>query len=195
MTAMLLLSLFLAYLLGSVPTGLWVGLALRKIDIREHGSKNIGATNTLRVLGKGIGSIALIGDVSKGAISVLCIAQLTEWEHAPLACGLAAILGHTFSLFIKFKGGKGVATSAGVFVGLAPVPMAMALTVFALSILVTRMVSLASILGAVTLSVTLWTMGDSGLPIQVIGTLVALIIIVRHRENIKRMLAGKENKL
>lgn len=201
MNMMILLSILVSYLLGSIPTGLWVGLILKKVDIREHGSKNIGATNTLRVLGKGIGSIALLGDVSKGAISVVYISQWsaweygTAWEYAPLLCGLAAILGHTFSLFIKFKGGKGVATSAGVFVGLAPIPMAIAFMVFVLAIIFTRMVSLASMLAAVALSISLWTLEEADLSIQVIGTLVALIIIVRHRDNIKRIIAGDENKL
>jgi acyl phosphate:glycerol-3-phosphate acyltransferase len=195
MTGMIVLSLFVSYVLGSIPTGLWVGLAVKKIDIREHGSKNIGATNTLRVLGKGFGTIAMIGDISKSVVSVLFVSQLSEWVYAPLACGLAAILGHTFSLFIKFKGGKGAATSAGVFVGLAPIPMAFALTVFVLSVVFTRMVGLASILAAITLSVTLWTLGDYDISIKAIGTLVAVIIIIRHRENIQRMIAGKENKI
>ncbi len=195
MTGMIALSLFLSYLLGSVPTGLWVGLLVKKVDIREHGSKNIGATNTLRVLGKGIGSVALIGDISKGVIAVLCVAKLAEWDYAPLACGFAAILGHTFSIFCKFKGGKGVATSAGVFTGLATIPMAIAFTVFIVTVAVSRMMGLASILGAVTLSITLWTIGEHDVSIKVIGTIVAVLIVIRHRENIKRMLAGEENKL
>lgn len=194
MTLMVLLSLLLSYLLGSIPTGLWMGLLMRKIDIREHGSKNIGATNTLRVLGKVMGSIALIGDVSKGAVSVLCVSQLSEWPYAPLLCGLAAIVGHTFSLFLKFNGGKGVATSAGVFAGLAPIPMAIAFTVFVLIIAFTRMVSLASMLAAVALSIAVWTLSED-LSVQIIATLVALIIVLRHRDNIKRILAGNENKL
>ena len=187
-------ALILSYVLGSVPTGYWLGLSIRKIDIREHGSRNIGATNTLRVLGKKLGAVALIGDIAKGVISVLLIAQLSPWEHAPLACGLAAILGHTFSLFLKFKGGKGVATSAGAFLGLAPTPMAIAIVTFAITLAATRMVSLGSILAAAALAVSLWILPNE-IAIQVIGTLVALIVIIRHRDNIKRILAGNESKL
>ncbi len=188
------LAILIAYVLGSIPTGYWLGRTIRKIDIREHGSRNIGATNTLRVLGKGLGAIALIGDIAKGAVSVLLVARLSTWEHAPLACGLTAILGHTFSLFLKFRGGKGVATSAGTFLGLAPIPTQIAIITFAITLAATRMVSLGSILAAAALAIALWLLPNS-LPIQIIGTLVALIVIIRHRDNIKRILAGNENKI
>ena len=111
-----------SYVLGSVPTGLWLGLKLRNIDIREHGSRNIGATNTLRVLGRKLGIITLAMDVLKGWLPVAFALWLGVWDYLPILCGLAAILGHTFSLFLRFRGGKGVATSTGVFLGLAPLP-------------------------------------------------------------------------
>ncbi len=188
------LALLISYVLGSIPTGLWLGLRLRKIDIREHGSKNIGATNTMRTLGKGLGVIALAGDMAKGYVSVVAIASLSEWDYAPIVCGLAAIAGHTWSLFLKFRGGKGVATSAGVFFGLAPIPMGIALVVFLMVIGVTRMVSAGSILAAVALAVSVFLFSDD-LVLRIIATCVALLVIVRHRDNIRRILKGTENRI
>lgn len=189
------IALLLAYLLGSIPTGYWLGRAIPKIDIREHGSKNIGATNTLRVLGKKLGALALLGDIAKGAAAVLLVAEISPWEHAPIACGLTAILGHTFSLFLKFEGGKGVATSAGAFLALAPIPTTIAITTFAVTLAATRMVSLGSVLAAIVLTIALWATPDHPLPTRIIGTFVPMIVIIRHRDNIKRIIAGKENKL
>lgn len=184
----------ISYLLGSVPTGLWLGQRLRGVDIREHGSKNIGATNTLRVLGKGLGAAALVGDIAKGAVSVLLVARLSAWEYAPLACGLAAIVGHTWSVFLRFTGGKGVATSAGVFLGLCPVPMAIAVAVFAAIVLSTRMVSVGSISAAVALAIAINLLSDDPV-LRAIVTLVCLIVVVRHRTNIARILKGTESRL
>lgn len=184
----------LAYVLGSVPTGLWLGLRLRGVDIREHGSRNIGATNTLRVLGKGLGAVALLGDMAKGLVSVVFVAQLSGWQYAPIACGLAAIAGHTFSVFLKFRGGKGVATSAGVFLGLAPVPMAIALAVFVTVVTGTRMVSAGSILGAVAMAVAVFFFPVDPV-VRGLTVAVALLVIVRHRDNIQRILAGTENRI
>lgn len=186
-------AILLAYVLGSVPTGLWLGLWLRKVDIREHGSRNIGATNTLRVLGKKLGALALLGDMAKGVVSVLLIARLSDWEYAPIACGLAAILGHTFSIFLKFKGGKGVATSAGTFFGLAPVPMAVALAVFIATFLLTRMVSAGSILAAIAIGIAVFVVPTDPV-VRGIAVVVALLVVFRHRDNIRRIVQGKENK-
>ncbi len=195
-------ALLSSYVLGSVPTGLWLGLRLKNIDIREHGSKNIGATNTLRVLGKPLGAIALIGDIAKGAVAVLVFARFAEWEYAPIICGLAAIAGHTWSLFLKFKGGKGVATSAGVFLGLCPVPTLIALAAFIIVVAATSMVSAGSITAAIVLTIAIWLLAtdpltgtENTLLLRAIATAVALIVIIRHRTNIQRILAGNENKL
>jgi acyl phosphate:glycerol-3-phosphate acyltransferase len=190
----LILAIVLSYVIGCVPTGFWLGLWLKKIDIREHGSKNIGATNTLRVLGKPLGAAALIGDMLKGVVAVQGFARLTEWEHAAIVCGVAAIVGHIFSVFVRFKGGKGVATSTGVFLGLAPVPALITAGVFFAVVFLTRMVSAGSILGALTIAVLVWLMEDS-LPLQVLTTAVALLVVVRHRTNIQRILQGKENRI
>lgn len=188
------LALVLAYVAGSIPTGLWLGLRLKGVDIREHGSKNIGATNTMRVLGKKLGAVALAGDVAKGLVAVLLIARVSEWAYAPLACGLAAIVGHTFSVFIKFRGGKGVATSAGVFFGLAPIPMAIALAVFAVVVALSRMVSAGSVSGAVAMIIAILVFPNSAV-LQVITVAVAVLVIVRHRTNIRRILAGTESRI
>ncbi len=187
-------ALLLSYVLGSIPTGLWLGLRLRKVDIREHGSKNIGATNTMRVLGKALGALALAGDVAKGLAAVKLVAQLSDWEYAPIACGLAAIAGHTWPVFLKFRGGKGVATSAGVFFGLAPIPMGIALAVFLVIVGATRMVSAGSILAAVALTVTVFITSDD-LALRIVTTCVSLLVIVRHRDNVRRILAGTESRI
>lgn len=188
------LAIALAYVLGSVPTGLWLGLRLRGVDIREHGSKNIGATNTLRVLGKGLGALALLGDAGKGFVAVLLIPQLSDWPHTPLVCGLAAILGHTASVFLKFRGGKGVATSAGVFLGLAPITTGIGIAVFAVVVGLTRMVSAGSICAAVAMMVAVWLIPQD-LPIRIVVMVVGLLVVYRHRTNIQRILRGEEPRI
>ena len=184
----------LSYLLGSIPTGLWLGKTLRGVDIREHGSKNIGATNTMRVLGKTLGALALAGDIGKGLIAVLFVARLGATSFAPLACGLAAIVGHTASVFCRFRGGKGVATAAGVFLGLCPIPTFIAVAVFAVVVGFTRMVSAGSITAALALIAAVYLF-PTDLPLRVIVTLVGLLVILRHRTNIQRILKGAENKI
>jgi len=188
-------ALVASYVLGSIPTGLWLGLWLRKVDIREAGSRNIGATNTMRVLGKPLGAAALTGDVLKGLIPVLAAEQLRpELVHLPLLCGIAAILGHSFSLFLKFRGGKGVATSAGVFLGLATWPTLIAIGIFAAVVAATRYVSAGSILAALSLSISVWFFPVSDV-VRVVVMVVAALIIVKHRSNVQRILKGEENRV
>jgi glycerol-3-phosphate acyltransferase PlsY len=189
-------ALLIAYLLGSIPTGLWLGKAFKGIDIREHGSKNIGATNTLRVLGKGYGALALSGDIGKGVLAVVVGMWLasTYTIHAPLLCGVTAIVGHSASIFCRFKGGKGVATSTGVFLALAPVPTLLAAGVFFAVVLATRMVSAGSIAAAITLGIAVWFFPDLGIVVQGLTTAVAVLVVARHHSNIGRILRGEENK-
>jgi len=182
-----------AYLLGSLPAGLWLGLWFKGVDIRQHGSQNIGATNTLRVLGKPLGIAALCFDLAKGLVPVLVAMRFGIWEHLPLACGLAAILGHTFSIFLRFRGGKGVATSAGVFLGLTPLPMLLAALVFGLVTGLTRMVSAGSMAAAITLALAVW-LAPVSLPIKIVTTLVAALVIFKHRTNLRRILRGEEHR-
>lgn len=188
------IALALAYLAGSIPTGLWLGQWLKGVDIRQHGSRNIGATNTLRVLGKPLGIAALIGDVAKGVVAVLLCARLGTWEHLPLACGIGAIIGHVFSCFVRFKGGKGVATSTGVFFGLAPLPTAIAAVVFFVVVATTRMVSAGSVSAAIALGILIWFLGAS-LPLQILTSAMAVLVVARHRSNIQRILQGTESRL
>jgi len=187
------LGLLASYVLGSVPSGLWMGQRLRGIDIREHGSKNIGATNTLRVLGKKLGAAALAFDILKGLLPVLIAPQVSTWPYLPLACGLAAILGHSFSLFLGFKGGKGVATSAGVFLGLAPLVTVVGIVTFAVVVGATRMVSAGSVSAALAMAVAVFFI-PTGTVIQWVTLAVALLVILKHRANIQRILRGAENK-
>ncbi|MCC6794587.1 MAG: glycerol-3-phosphate 1-O-acyltransferase PlsY [Candidatus Hydrogenedentes bacterium] len=199
-------AILLSYILGSIPTGLWLGLWLRKIDIREHGSKNIGATNTMRVLGKGLGAVALAGDALKGLIPVLVFSRMSDWPYAPLACGIAAILGHLASLFLKFKGGKGVATSLGVFLALCPLPTLAAAVSFTAIVLLTRMVSAGSIGGAIVMTASVYTIPfdiatapTHLLPnvwaLRIVVTIVAILVILKHRANIGRIVRGEESKV
>ena len=199
-------AIVVSYLVGSIPTGLWFGKWLRGIDIREHGSRNIGATNTLRVLGKKLGAIALAGDVGKGLVAVLVVAPLlSDWPYAPLVCGLAAIVGHIASVFIKFGGGKGVATSTGVFLALAPVATLIAALVFAGVVFTSRMVSAGSLSAAAALLVAVYALPHewatfpthalpAGWALRTVATLVALLVFVRHRTNLQRILKGEENR-
>lgn len=191
--------ILVSYVLGSIPTGLIVGLRVKKLDIREHGSKNIGATNTLRVLGWQWGLIALLGDMAKGGLAValgyVVVASFMVTPSAPLLCGVAAIAGHTFSIFLRFKGGKGVATSAGVFLALAWQPTVVALVVFVIVVAVTRMVSAASIAAAATLGATAFFFPTPipALPWLILA--VSVLVILRHRTNIARIFAGTESRL
>ena len=191
---MTLLSILLSYVLGSIPTGLWLGLKLRGVDIRQHGSRNIGATNTMRVLGKPLGALALLGDTGKGVAAVLLVSRLGPWEYLPLACGIAAVVGHTASVFLKFRGGKGVATGAGVFLALAPLPTLVAAIVFIVVVALTRMASAGSMSAAIALCVALY-LTDPSWPMRITATLIAIWVIWLHRGNIQRILKGRENRL
>ena len=196
MTATILIpvALCISFLLGSVPTGYWLGLFFCKRDIRKEGSGNIGATNTMRLLGKGYGAIALAFDVFKGWLAVVLIAKLHTWEYLPIACGLAAILGHTFSIFVRFRGGKGVATSAGVFIGLAPAPTTIAGAVLLSVVITTRMVSAGSVAAATALAVSVFFFPLSW-PVRIFTVIVAVLVVVRHQSNIQRIWRGEESKL
>jgi len=187
-------AVLVAYVLGSVPSGLWMGQWLRGIDIREHGSRNIGATNTLRVLGRQLGAAALTFDMLKGLAPVLAAAHVHPWPHLPLVCGLAAILGHLFSIFIRFQGGKGVATSAGVFLGLVTYPTLIAVAVFAVVVGVSRYVSAGSVLAAVTLAIAVFLF-PATLPVRIFTVAIAALVIVKHRDNLKRLARGEENRI
>lgn len=194
MTLMIPVALALSYVLGSIPTGLWLGLWLKGVDIRKEGSGNIGATNTMRTLGKLYGLVALAFDVFKGWLPVVLAAYLHSWEYLPIGCGMAAIMGHTFPIFLWFKGGKGVATSTGVFLGLAPMPMAVAAAVFFAVVAATRMVSAGSVAAAAAMGAAVFLF-DIPWPVRWFTLLVAALVIVKHHSNIRRILRHEETKL
>ncbi len=200
----LTLLLLIAYALGSIPTSIIAGKMLRGIDVREHGSRNPGATNTFRVLGWKIGvSVGLI-DILKGFLAVAVLPGLipsdswTTPEMRSILAGLAAVAGHVWTMFAGFKGGKGVGTAFGVFLGLAPLPSLIAVTVWLALTFGTGYVSVGSIAAAAVLPVSviglgLWR-GDLSLPVAAISVIVGLLVIVRHRSNISRLLRGEENR-
>lgn len=192
-----------SYLLGSIPSG-FLAARSRGIDLRAVGSGNIGATNAMRVLGKPVGLLVLLADVGKGLLACLVVAPLgarlagdaamsaSDWPA--IAAGIAAILGHNFTCWLRFKGGKGIATSAGVLVVLMPQALGICLLVFLAVLAVGRIVSLASISAAVALPIALAALGR-GLPMIGVGVALGALAIHRHRANIRRLLAGTEPRV
>lgn len=187
------LVVILAYFLGAIPSGYWVGKTLRGVNIMELGSKNVGATNTFRILGPKIGGLVLLMDMLKGFIAAM-IGYLAGGVTFSVICGLVAILAHTFSVFIKFKGGKGVATGAGVMFCWNPFAILCALLIWSLLAFTTGYVSLASIVASVACVIFLWLFGGTTLQI-VFCALVVVYIVFKHRSNIKRLIEGTENKM
>ena len=181
-----------AYLLGSIPTGLLLG-RIYGIDVRKEGSGNIGATNLYRTVGRKVGVITLAGDCLKGLLPVLAVKYSSLPPDYAAWVGLAAFSGHVFSVFLKFRGGKGVATALGVFLALSPPAVGIALGVFVLLMLIWRYVSLASVSAAAAMPVAVWALGG-GRVMGIVTMIVAVIVIIRHTENIKRLAAGTENK-
>ena len=197
----IIVALFIAYILGSIPTSYIMGKLIKGIDIRDFGSGNVGATNALRILGTKVGIITLIMDIGKGFLAVN-IARFIIQEPSDLIliiAGLFAILGHIFTIFLKFKGGKGVATSAGVFIALVPIPISIALFVFIVTVWLSKFVSLGSILAALTLFISELVVNIrnsfSELEILIFTFIIALFIIIRHKSNIQRLINGNENKI
>ncbi len=189
-------TLMVAYLLGSIPTAYLAGRWLKGIDIREHGSGNVGATNVMRVINKPVGITVLLLDACKGYVAVAWVASLsgTLTELLPVLCGLAAVGGHSWPVFLRFRGGKGVATGAGVFVGLAPQALLFALIVWGACVLILRYVSLASMVAAISLpGLVFWTGGS--LSVMCLSVVVTLLVLYRHRANWGRIQRGEEPKI
>jgi len=192
-----------AYLLGSIPTGYLAGRA-RGIDIRAVGSGNMGATNVFRSLGKTAGVIVLVVDGLKGYVACawLCDGALglmklptADAETYRIIAGIAAVLGHNFTCWLKFKGGKGIATSAGVYFALAPLAVGIAMAAFILAVLLTRYVSIGSITAAIALPTAVWCLPKSNLLLDIVTTALGVMAIYKHRSNIKRLMAGTESRL
>ncbi len=196
----------IGYLLGSIPAGYLMG-RLRGIDIRQSGSGNIGATNALRVLGKGPGILVLVIDGLKGfaasqwAAPGICrltlgpeAASAKTVEHFAIVAGFSAILGHIYTCWLRFRGGKGIATTAGVFGALAPVAMFLTLGIWIVVCALTRYVSVASITAAVTLPIMVWLRQGSA-TLTAITAVIGLLAIYKHKSNLQRLLRGTEHRL
>lgn len=184
----------IAYLFGALPFGLLVANA-RGVDIRSQGSGNIGATNVFRCVGKGWGIFTLLLDILKGFIPAFLFPRVGDLDPGyGVLFGLAAIIGHTFPVYLKFKGGKGVATSAGVLFGVAPTAIAVAIACWAVCMVVSRYVSLSSIVAAIAVAITVWVQGDKSMIVKLALTLMSILVIWLHRTNIKRLLNGTESR-
>jgi len=196
----IILLLLLAYLIGSLPSGLWVGKLFYNIDIREHGSGNLGGTNTFRTLGKKAGLVVTILDILKGTAATL-LGSLAIFETVnvhPLILGVIAVVGHMFPIFAGFKGGKAVATSGGLLLGYNWPIFVILVIGFFIILKMTKMVSLTSMILAiiaVLYSVIYYFTVDKDWPLVVIVLLLATFIFYRHRTNIKRIKAGTEPKV
>ena len=188
------LLMVVAYLVGSIPFAYLIPRAFAGIDLREHGSGNLGATNVYRILGWKFAVPVAICDIAKGAAPVVAARATLPFHWMPLTVGLAAIVGHVFSIFLRFRGGKGVATSAGVVLGLVPVAVAGSVVVWGVVLVASGYMSLASIVGAA--SFPLWT--RALYPLKgftfLVGIFLACFIAFTHRANIKRLLNGTESR-
>jgi glycerol-3-phosphate acyltransferase PlsY len=187
------LVLVVAYLLGSIPFAYLAG-RLNGVDLRTVGSGNLGATNVFRTLGRTVGITVMVLDIAKGAFAVLIAQWVVGGPWWPIAAGALAILGHVFPVWTGFKGGKGVAVGAGALVGLVPAASGVLIILWLLIVVLTRYVSVASIVCALAAAPLAWAFGAPWPYVAFIG-LAALFVILKHRENIQRLLAGTENRI
>ncbi|WP_434120733.1 glycerol-3-phosphate 1-O-acyltransferase PlsY [Salinicoccus roseus] len=188
----IIILLVLSYLLGSTPFSLLIGLWFYKIDLRQHGSGNIGTTNTFRILGKKAGIVVLLLDMFKGALPVVAAMLLNVDMHIFIP-GLVAAIGHVYSIFLKFRGGKAVATSAGAVLAYNPLLFIMLLAAFLITLKLSKYVSLSSIVSAVLFFILSLAFRD---PLLIaFSFIIAIVIVVRHISNIKRIMDGTESKI
>ena len=194
--------LLISYLLGSIPTAVWIGKYFFKLDVREHGSGNAGATNTFRILGKKAGIPVLLIDVLKGWISVMLAIWFLSpgdspvlFENFRVLCGAAAVLGHVFPLFAGFRGGKGVATLLGVAIGMQPLAALCCIGLFLMVLILTKYVSLGSILASIFYGIFLLAIDRVHHDATIIFALtIPLLVIITHTKNIRRLFEGNENR-
>jgi acyl phosphate:glycerol-3-phosphate acyltransferase len=202
---LLILCGFLAYFIGSIPSAVWYGKVIHHLDVREHGSGNPGATNTFRVLGKRAGTIVLLFDIAKGllatSLAVILLKSGFIEEHnlvlTKLILGIIAVFGHIFSVFLKFRGGKGVATLFGMMIGIQMPVALISLAIFLLTLLTSKYVSLGSIVAALSFPLMLAFVPrfKTGEPLLVMfGFFLAIVVIWSHHKNIRRILQGDESK-
>jgi len=195
--------IILAYLIGSIPTAVWISKSVFGIDIRDYGSGNAGATNTFRVLGSKWGSMVMLVDVTKGIIATSLYIFIPYYltneiarTNFMIALGMMAILGHIFPIFANFRGGKGVATLLGMALAIQPMVALICLGVFLITLLSTRFVSLSSMLAGVAFMVLiLFIFNERETVYRLFAIIVALMVVITHQKNISRLLKGTENKL
>lgn len=193
----------IAYLLGSIPTAVWIGKAWYGIDVREHGSHNAGATNTFRVLGKKPGVIVLLIDILKGFTAVMLplLLGFGDWGtedliHHQLIAAICAVLGHVLPVFAGFKGGKGVATSLGVIIGVHPAAAGICLGLFLVVFIASNYVSLGAICAAIAFPLLLWLgFNVESVWLLLFACILSAAVIYAHKKNIGRLLKGEENKM
>ena len=194
---------FLAYLLGSIPTSVWLGRAAKGVDLREHGSGNAGATNAFRVLGKPLGSVVLVLDMLKGFLAVnLALLQhsVEPGEEAymviKIGLGLLAVVGHIFPLFAGFRGGKGVATTTGVALAIHPYAALAAMGIYLLVFLFTRISAVSSLIAVFSYPVwIIWVFQSESMAIRIFSVVVVILVLITHRSNIRRLIMGQEKSL
>lgn len=204
MTLTAILALILAYLMGSIPSAVWIGKSLYGVDVREFGSGNAGATNTFRVLGKRAGLMVLSLDILKGWLAVIMAGfiseappQTSQFVDLQIVLGVAAVIGHIFPVFAGFRGGKGIATLFGVILAAHPLACLISLCVFVLIFLVFRYVSLGSISAAIAFPIVVITVfADRVVPSMVIfSIMVAILVMITHQKNIERLIRREESKM
>ena len=190
--------MILAYMFGAIPSGVWIGKIFKKIDIREYGSCNSGATNAYRVLGRKYGILVLLMDVLKGYLPLLIASHFGANGIELVRMGLIAIIGHSMSIFLKFKGGKGVATSLGVFLFLIPKVMVVLVAIFIVVVTITRYISLGSIVCSALLPILTYFMSISYPETKnnmiLVTFVIGMFVIWRHKSNIVRIYKGEESK-
>lgn len=199
--ALFLLIVF-AYLVGSIPSAVWLGKRFYKIDVREFGSGNAGATNTFRVLGKKAGIVVLVCDILKGSLSVLLAflsyynVNSNQFVNLQLALGIAAVVGHVFPVFAGFRGGKGVATILGIVICLTPITSALGLIVFLTVLILTRYVSLSSIMAGISYPILLkFILKNDNQTLFIFSIFVAILLVITHKKNISRLLKKQESRV
>jgi len=203
LTTETLLFVLLAYLTGAFPSAVWVGKTFYKIDVREFGSGNAGATNTFRVLGKKAGVPVLIMDIFKGWLSVNYISFLTNIPQSAeavfeiqLAFGIAAVIGHLFPIYTGFRGGKGIATLLGLLIGLHAVAALYSILVFVIVFVISKYVSLASILASIAFPIlVILILGSTNVSLNLFAFFVPILSLITHQKNIERLLRGEETKV
>ena len=188
------LGFILGHLCGSIPSGLWLVKAIHGIDIREYGSKNIGTTNVFRTVGPKTAALVMACDMLKGIVAVWLMHYIYGVPLFDVATALGALLGHNYSAFLGFKGGKGVATGLGLLVFLMPKVSAVAFGIWLVIVLLTRYVSLGSIVAAIATPVLSWYFAYP-VPYMVLGAIAGFFVVLRHKENIGRLLSGTESKI